>query len=281
MSTPHRTRTVTVGGVGSPVLDQGPADADEAVVFVHGNPGARADWADLLSRLPSGVRAIALDMPGFGAADAPADFPYDVDGYGRHLGGVLDELGVRRVHLVLHDFGGPWGLSWAARHPGAVRSIVLLNTGSLSGYRWHHWARIWRTRVLGELFMALSFRPLLVRVFRRENPGLSDAHLGRIYDQLAPRTTKRAVLRLYRATPPDWMGRDREALRAIDPPVLVVWGTDDRYLPTVQADRQVETFPSVRVEKLEGRGHWAYLEDPEAVAAHVLPFLAQQVAATE
>lgn len=278
MATTRRTATVTVDGVRSPVLEQGPADADEAVVFVHGNPGAMADWDDLLGRLPADVRGIALDMPGFGAADAPDDFAYDVDGYGRHLGGALEQLGVRRVHLVLHDFGGPWGLSWAARHPDAVASIVLLNTGSLIDYRWHHWARIWRTPVVGELFMALSFRPVLTRVFRRENPGLSAAHLDRIYDQLSPAATKRAILRLYRATPPDWMGGDRPALRAIDPPVLVVWGTDDRYLPTVQADRQLETFPSARIEKLEGRGHWVFLEDPEGVAAHVVPFLTDQVA---
>jgi pimeloyl-ACP methyl ester carboxylesterase len=276
MAAPRRTHTVTVAGVRSPVVEQGPADADEAVVLVHGNPGAAADWDDLLGRLPDDVRAIAPDMPGFGAADAPDDFPYDVDGYGRHLAGLLDELGIRRAHLVLHDFGGPWGLNWAARHPDAVASIVLVNTGALTGYRWHRFARVWRTRVLGELFMAASNRPVLVRVLGRENPGLSREHLDRIYDQLAPKATRRAVLRLYRATPENRMDGDHDALRAIDPPVLVVWGTDDRYIPAVQADRQVQTFPSARVAKLEGRGHWVFLEDPEGVAAHVLPFLADQ-----
>jgi pimeloyl-ACP methyl ester carboxylesterase len=276
MPATRRTRSVTVAGVRSPVVEQGPEGAEEAVVLVHGNPGAVADWDDLMGRLPDGVRAVAPDMPGFGAADAPADFPYTVEGYGRHLAGVLEALGIRRAHLVLHDFGGPWGLSWAARHLEAVGSVVLLNTGSLVDYRWHHFARVWRTRGVGELFMAISNRPVLVRVLGRENPALSRAHLDRIYDQLSPKGTKRAVLRLYRATPANWMAGDRAALRQLDAPVLVAWGTADRYLPTVQADRQHETFPAARIEKLDGLGHWAFLEDPDRVAALVVPFLVEQ-----
>lgn len=271
-----RTHTVTVAGVRSPVVEQGPADADAAVVFVHGNPGAVADWEDLMGRLPADVRAVAVDMPGFGAADKPADFPYTVAGYGAHLGGVLDALGVRRAHLVLHDFGGPWGLAWAARHPEAVGSIALLNTGSLVDYRWHHLARVWRTPLLGELAMRLSFRFGLVKVLGLENPRLSRAHLDRIYDQLAPKATRRAVLRLYRATSAEAMAGDRDALQALDVPVLVAWGTSDRYLPTVQADRQRLSFRAARIEKLDGLGHWAFLEDPERVAAVLLPFLCEQ-----
>lgn len=276
MAAQRRTRRVAVDGVTSPVTEQGPAEATEAVVFVHGNPGAMADWEDLLGRLPEGIRALAPDMPGFGAADKPADFPYTVPGYGAHLAGLLRELGVERAHLVLHDFGGPWGLNWAAEHPEAVGSITLLNTGSLIGYRWHHFALVWRTLGLGELAMATSNRAVLGRILGWENPRLSRAHLDRIYDQLAPKATKRAVLRLYRATPPDWMAGDRPRLRALDVPVLVCWGTDDRYLPTVQADRQRETFPQARIEKLDGLGHWAFLEDPERVAGIVVPFLREQ-----
>ena len=90
-------RSVTVAGVRSPVLTAGRDDADEAVVFVHGNPGAGREWADLLQRVGDFTRAIAPDMPGFADADKPRDSPYNVDGYARHLDGILGELGIRRV----------------------------------------------------------------------------------------------------------------------------------------------------------------------------------------
>ena len=91
-------------------------------------------------------------MPGFGRADKPRDFQYDVAGYADFLDGLLAELGIDRVHLVLHDLGGPWGLEWATRSPARVASVTLINTGAFIGYRWHILARIWRTPVLGELF---------------------------------------------------------------------------------------------------------------------------------
>ena len=116
----------------SPVLEGGPAGAEEAIVFVHGNPGVAAHWTALLEPAGAFARAIALDMPGYGGADKPRELPYTVDGYAAHLTGALDQLGVRRVHLVLHDFGGPWGLQWAADHPEAHASTTLINTGVLA-----------------------------------------------------------------------------------------------------------------------------------------------------
>ncbi len=63
------------------------------------------------------ARAVAPDMPGFGRADKPRDFPYSWPAMPSFLDGVLGELGIDRVHLVVHDFGGPWGMEWAAREP--------------------------------------------------------------------------------------------------------------------------------------------------------------------
>jgi pimeloyl-ACP methyl ester carboxylesterase len=143
---------IVVEGVRAPVLQTGPRGDEEAVVFVHGNPGSSRDWDDLLERTGTFARAVATDMPGFGRADKPSGFDYTVQGYARFLAGALDSLGIRRAHLVLHDFGGPWGLTWAAANPDSLASVVLVNTGVLTGYRWHYLARIWRAPVLGELF---------------------------------------------------------------------------------------------------------------------------------
>ena len=57
-------------------------------------------------------------MPGFGRADKPRDFPYSTEpATPTSSMRLLSELGIDRVHLVLHDFGGPWGLEWAAQQP--------------------------------------------------------------------------------------------------------------------------------------------------------------------
>lgn len=264
---------VVVNGVRSPVLDSGPR-SDEAVVFVHGNPGSRLDWAGLMSHVGSFCRAVALDMPGFGEADKPADFPCTVPGYAAHLAGALEHLEIRRAHLVLHDFGGAWGLAWAATHPTQIGSVTLVNIGVLPGYRWHLMARVWRTPLLGELSMAATTRAAFRIFVGRGNPRLPVEHVDRMYAHLDAQT-RRAILRLYRSTSDlDGMSRMlKSTLRPLDVPALVLWGRRDPYVPADYAHCQREVFPRADVRLLDESSHWPFLDDPETVAGMLATFL--------
>jgi len=274
------TTRPTIDGLATPVSSVGDAGAGEAIVFVHGNPGSRRDWDDLLSRVAPFARAVALDMPGFGHAERPDGFSYTVQGYARFLGTALDQLGVQRAHLVLHDFGGPWGLEWAIGNPDRFASAVLINTGALIDYRWHYLARIWRTPLAGEAFQATTTRSGLRMALRHGNPrGLPRAFVDRMYDDIDAGTS-RAVLSLYRATDdPGSAGRAQaDALAPLDRPALVVWGAHDPYIPVAMAERQREAFPKAEVAILEDSGHWPFADDPDSVGRHVEPFLRAVVA---
>jgi pimeloyl-ACP methyl ester carboxylesterase len=271
-------REITVAGVRSPVHCVGDSASAEAVVFVHGNPGASDDFQDLLPQVGTFARAIAPDFPGYGKADRPPDFDYTIEGYARHLDGILEQLGIRRVHFVLHDYGCPWGLQWAVDHPDRVASFVLMNMGVMPGYRWHKFARIWRTPLLGELFMATASRPALRVLMNADNPKpFPDAMLDRIWRDF-DRGHWRAVLKLYRATPDAKMGSIElaPALKAMRRPALVLWGEGDRYLSAKYAETQKEFFDA-EVHTLPGCGHWPMVDEPARVAELVLPFLRKQV----
>jgi pimeloyl-ACP methyl ester carboxylesterase len=277
MTIPFETKDVEVDGVRSPVLTGGAGTAGEAVVFVHGNPDAGSDWLPLMERVAEFATVVAPDMPGFGGADKRADQDYTLAGYASHLAGVIDQLGLQRVHLVAHDFGGPFALTWAARNVEKVASVTLINTGVLLDYRWHRLARVWRTPIAGELLMRASTRSSVRWILRHDNPGLADEWVERIAEHALPEGTKRAVLRLYRSTRQRHMDALIEPLRAADLDALVVFGDADVYIPAVQAERQRRPFPRVRVEMLPGVGHWAWLEQPDRVAEFVVPFLRERV----
>lgn len=280
-----RRREVEVDGIRSPLFDGGPlghGSVEEAVVFVHGNPGSSGDWEDLAGRVSEFAPVLAPDMPGFGQADKPRDFPHTVAGYAAHLGRLLEHCGVRRAHLVLHDYGGPWGLAWAAEHPDALSSVTLIDTGVLLGYRWHWLARVWRTPGLGEVFMATATRPAFRLLLRQGNPkGLPRAFVDRMYDDF-DRDTRHAVLRLYRSSGSlaDGAHALNGALRPLKVPALVIWGRHDPYVPVEQAERQRETFPSAEMVILDGSGHWPFADDPEATAGALVPFLQRQFSAS-
>jgi len=274
-----RREEITAEGIQAPLLEAGPPQAAEAAVFVHGNPGSSFYWEDLLGRVGEFGRAVAFDLPGFGRADKPADFDYTVAGYARHLGLALEQLGIRGAHLVLHDFGGPFGLTWAAAHPDQFRSATLIDTGVLPGYRWHYLARIWRTPLLGELFQASTTRAGFRLVLKHGNPRpLPAAFVDRLYDDY-DRDTRRAVLRLYRATndPAGLAEHLAAALRPLGRPALVLWGKHDPYIDYRYAERQREVFPQAEVVVLEQSGHWPFADDAEAVARHVVPFLRERL----
>ncbi|MEV0056204.1 alpha/beta hydrolase [Saccharopolyspora shandongensis] len=271
-------RQIVVGGVRSPVVVSDSSGSDQAVVFVHGNPGASEDWGPLLTEISAFARVIAPDMPGFGEAERHADQDYTVQSQAAHLGGIVDQLGVKQVHLVLHDFGGPWGLAWAAAHPDHVASVTLIDTGINRSSHWHGLARLWRTPIAGEL-VQLLMRPRINRaIIRRKNPALPDEWLNKIVDHAAPFGTKRAVLQMYRsldlAALEGWL---TGPLRELDLPALVVWGADDPFVPADLALLQLKSFPRARVETVPGAGHWPWLDAPEKVADLVLPFLREQL----
>ena len=276
-----RARRVTVRGISSPVIEAGPEDASEAVVFVHGNPGSGRDWEALVDAVGEFGRAVAMDMPGFGQADKPADFEYNVGGYGNWLGAAIDELGIERVHLVIHDFGGPFGLVWGLQHPDAWKSVVLINIGVLPDYTWHKRARQWRTPVLGELMNAWIPRSGWRKTMQspKVNPkGLPPEFVDEMYDNY-DRATRRTVLKLYRATPDpgDAAAEVGAAIKALNKPALVVWGMKDPFISGNYADRQREFFEVREVVKLPDSGHWPFQDDPDGVRDAVLPFLRRQL----
>jgi len=272
-------KDLVVNGVRTVVYDSAPHASREAVVFVHGNPGPSDDWEVLAPRLARSARTIAMDLPGFGRAEHPYRFDFSVTGYAQYLGALLDQLEVQHAHLVLHDFGGPFGLAWAAAHPQRMSSVTLINTGVLKGYRWHKFARIWQTPVVGELFQLMSSPRMMKRALDADNPRPLPAEFVERIHGYADWPHLRTVLRLYRATrdPDAQFARVFPQGLSVDRPACVIWGAGDKYLPARFAEQQRETFPNAEVHLLQGLGHWPFIDDPAAVGDILEGFVQRQV----
>jgi pimeloyl-ACP methyl ester carboxylesterase len=275
-----RTLEVLAEGVRAPVIEAGPEGADEAALFVHGNPGAGRDFEALVEQVGGFGRAVAPDLPGFGRADKPRDFGYRVERYAAWIEAARQELGIRRVHLVMHDFGGPFGLIWAAMNRDAFASAVLINTGFLRGLRWHRLARMWQRHALGELMMLMATKRMFARGLNQGSPnGLPSEMTDRLWDEW-DRDTRRCVLELYRSTgAPDRLAELlAPAFAELDRPALVLWGAGDPFLPVEYAHANCEGFPSAKVVVVEEAGHWPWIDQPEQAAAAIVPFLRTQLA---
>jgi pimeloyl-ACP methyl ester carboxylesterase len=275
LRTSVRRRTLRVGGIATPLREAGPRDQSEAVVFMHGVPGSGADFEPLLASAGQLGRAVAWDAPGFGRGDKPRWFTHTIDGHAAFTGHVLESLGVEQAHLVLHDFGGAWGLAWAASEPERFASVTLMCSGVLLDYDWHTLARIWRTPLAGELAMKTLTRAVFRANLRRSGPArLPGALVDRMFDDL-DHQTREAILRLYRSVGDvaEQSQEMAETLRPLRRPALVIWGQHDPYLPPALANRQQEAFPAAETHVLQESGHWPFVDRADRVEQLLLDFL--------
>jgi pimeloyl-ACP methyl ester carboxylesterase len=225
------------------------------VLYLHGVPTDSADWLPFLER----TGGFAPDLPGFGRSDKPPHFDYSIAGYARWLHAYVNAIGLDRFSLVVHDWGSV-GLALAQEIPERIEQLVVIDAVPfLHGYEWHRAARLWRTPLVGEMAMGLTFK------FTLRRGGVPESLLDRAYEHF-DHGTQRAILKLYRSAPPHALEAAGSRLGAIEAPALVLWGDRDEYLPTTFAHDYAEALGGeARVEIVEGAGHWPWVEQPEVV----------------
>ena len=106
-------------------LDEGEGDA---VVFIHGNPSWSFEFRNLIKELRNTNRCIAPDHLGFGLSDKPLNWSYRPKDHAKNLSELLNSLNLKNITLVVGDWGGPIGLSYAINNPEKIKNLVITNT---------------------------------------------------------------------------------------------------------------------------------------------------------
>lgn len=100
----------------------------EILLFVHGNPTWSFMYRHLIRELRGSYRCIALDHLGFGLSDKPLGPSYLPQFHADNLARFVEHLGLTNISLVIHDWGGPIGFSYALAHPKNVNRLIVFNT---------------------------------------------------------------------------------------------------------------------------------------------------------
>src|SRR5690606_18763153 len=115
----------TPGGAEMSYLDEGrSATDDEAVLMLHGNPTWSFYYRDLVKQLAPRFRCVAPDHVGMGFSEKPETYRYTLKQRVDDVEALVARLGLKRVHLVVHDWGGAIGFGFAARRPELIGRIV-------------------------------------------------------------------------------------------------------------------------------------------------------------
>ena len=117
-------------------LDEGEGEG-APILMLHGNPTWSFLYRKLILAMREEARCIAPDHLGCGLSDKPPHpgFTYDLASHLENLREFLDQLGVDKVRLVVHDWGGAIGFGAFRDQPERVESIVILNTAAFPSDR--------------------------------------------------------------------------------------------------------------------------------------------------
>jgi pimeloyl-ACP methyl ester carboxylesterase len=267
--------------VGMHYLDEGPR-RDEAVLCLHGNPTWSFYYREVVQALREHRRVVVPDHVGMGLSDRPAQYPYRLERRIADVESLVAALGLRKVHLVVHDWGGAIGLGWARRHPARVGRIVILNTAAFPDPRLPWRIAICRVPLLGALLVRglNGFAGAAVHLaVTRPLPPAVRAGLLAPYRSWA---TRLAVHRFVQDIP---MGPSHPSYRELmathraietfrDRPTLILWGGRDFCFHDGFLARWRELLPAAEVRHFPRAGHYVLEDARDEVVPAIAGWLA-------
>lgn len=272
---------VTPTGARMSFVDEGPR-RDEAVLMLHGNPTWSYYYRHLIRALSPLIRCVAPDHIGMGLSEKPENYEYTLERRIADIAALVASLGLKRVHLVVHDWGGAIGFGFAAKHPELIGRLVVLNTGAFSSNRIPWRIACCKLPVIGPLlvrgFNGFAWPATWMAMNRRALTKDEKRGLLLPYDSWANRV---AVSAFVRDIPMDASHISWPALASVekglaqfsDHPALVLWGGQDFCFNDSFLKRWREILPRAEVFCFSDAGHYILEDARDEVIARTVSFL--------
>jgi pimeloyl-ACP methyl ester carboxylesterase len=250
------------------------------LLLLHGLLGYSFSWRFAMPVLARQATVYAVDMPGAGFSERPADLDCCLKASAERFLRFLDDVGVESCDLLGTSQGGAVAMMAAAIAPRRVRRLILVNPVNPWSVRGQRRANFLSSRPITSIFLRLAphltmMHGLILRRLlgdrRRIRPGTLEGYSAPFALPGAFINTL-AVLR-------SW-NRDLQQLESMLPrinhiPTLMVWGSMDRAVRPGSADELLKHFQNCRLVMLKGVGHLPYEEVPEEFNRVVSEFLEQ------
>lgn len=261
-------------------------EGEDVVLCLHGWPQHWYEWRHLMPALAeSGHRVLAMDLRGFGWSDAPRD-GYEKENLADDVLAVLDALGLERVKLVGHDWGGWIGFLLCLRAPQRFERYLALNilppwveTRKMLPHAWRFWYQ-WMILSPGlgyRLHRSGRFVPKVLAGGSVRREAWDQATLHAFADNLAEPDRARACVQMYRVFNLREMPaivRGRYAGQRLTVPTRMLFGTGDAALRPELVDTSQRFADDMELERVEACGHFIADERPGLVAERAREFLA-------
>ena len=254
------------------------------VLLLHGLGGTRASLFETAAALSRRYRVHAPDLPGFGSSSKPARGAYNARWYAENILGLMDQLDIRRAHVVGNSMGGRVAIELGLTAPERIGALGLLCPAVAWLRRgFHPIVRLLRpefgllphgfrrTTVSSQFWSMFGDRDVI-------DPAVADLMVDefrRIYQSAGARYAFLASARnIYLEAP---FGRDGfyPRLAELQPPALFIWGTHDPLVPAAFGRQVTKWLPTAEQITIESCGHVPQVERPDETNELLLNFFAR------
>lgn len=272
---------VTQGGARLSYLDEGPR-RDEAVLMLHGNPTWSFYYRHLVQALSGGMRCIVPDHIGMGLSDKPESYSYTLATRIADIEALVASLGLKRVHLVVHDWGGAIGMGFAGRHAPMIGRITILNTAAFASPNIPGRIAICKAPVIGPMlvrgFNGFAWPATWMAMHRRKLSEVEKAGYLLPYDSWAHRVAVSAFVQDIPLKPshPSWATLaevERGLAQFRKHPVLVMWGGQDFCFNDSFLAQWVNFLPQATIHRLADAGHYVLDDARDEVVPQIAGFM--------
>ncbi len=235
------------------------------LLLLHGWGGTGESFRPLSRTLGSNYRLLALDLPGFGRSSLPPTAWGSYD-YARLVLQFLSKLGLERVHLLGHSFGGRIGLILGAHHPEVLQKLILVDSAGIKP----------PASIKSQTIRMLKKSPL-GRILKQSE---EDPQQNKLFINLLEALRKHLGSNDYRQSGPlrpTLVKVVNEDLQPILPKIscstLLIWGENDPVTPLEDARIMEAHIPKAKLVVLPGAGHFSYLDKFPEFSRNVAAFL--------
>jgi len=240
------------------------------LVLLHATLHDHHDFDPILPALSERFRVFAIDWPGHGSSELPADLKLSASLVADILEDVLDELGIRSMAFIGNSVGGFAAARFAISHPSHVVGLVLVDAG---GFLPQNLATHLFCRLMGMPSIARHIYPRFIHRYMRSTTE-NDRQIEAAAIARASRSDGLAIVTsMWRSfATKDHDLRDRAG--DLTCPTLIIWGAKDAAIPLRQGRAVHKTLSDSQFAVLD-TGHVAFSSAPEAFLSIVTPFLEQ------
>lgn len=256
-----------IGGVRIHYQEAGDENAP-ALVLIHGLISSTLVWSEALLPLAhAGFRVIAIDLPGFGYSDKPADGRYTIDSQAHAVISLMDRLGIDTASIVGASYGGAIAATIALDYPERVERLVLVGAVTSDEPKKKLLLRILQIPIVGDIVTPLFLgsrwvlRARMEEAYRRVGKPIDEHMVSARHHILETANMQRAMIRTVRRWHANRIQRQAPLIRQ---PTLLVWGEADSHIPVSEAFQLRDAIPNARLIVIRNCGHLPPAEYPEA-----------------